>query len=545
MKTIRLGLVLVSLLVLQVFISCFLPLTAKSESAPDVYVGVDLAYGSTQEANVLIDQVSAYTNLIVIGTSKIAYNQTRLNQTCQYAYDKGLSFIIWAPTLSRANRTTWLNNAKQAWGDHFLGFYAFDEPAGRQLDMNETRIHGTPSSYVDAAQRFESSLGGDLNISRAYYNSSDVPLFTADYALYWFDYKSGYDAMFAEFGWNYSRQFNAAICRGAATVQNRDWGAIILWTYTHPPYLESGSELYKDMVLAYDNGAKYIVVFDSNQDYTASSLTGEHFQALQQFWQYVHTNPRKSTPTNARTALVLPDGYGYGFRGPGDKIWGLWEADDLSRNLSLSVSSLLTQYGAKLDIIYDDGLQPGNNGYSKLIYWNDSSLVQSSASSSTSSTAPDLSPTPTETPTDTPPSTKPSDSPPIENPSAPMDYTLPAIAIAVIAGVVAVPAYLFRKKEHCVTFGQTGVGRDYVGSVMVVDGKNYDRYGASFWWDQGSRHTFEFKSPLVVNSTKQYVLASASGLATGETDVLKVAVQTTVTRNYQLVLKTNLRTRAG
>ena len=531
MKTIRLGLVLVSLLVFQVFISSFLPLAAKSESVPDVLVGVDLAYGSTSEAKTLIDQVSSYTNFLVIGTSKITGNQARLNETCQYAYDRGLSFVIWTPTgIGRANRTAWLDNAKQAWGDHFMGFYAFDEPAGRQLDQNDTtRIQGIPSTYVDAAQQFESTLGSQLNATRAYYNSSYVPLFTSDYALYWFDYKAGYDTMFAEFGWNYSRQFNAATCRGAATVQNKDWGAIILWTYTHPPYLESGSELYKDMVLAYDNGAKYIVVFDSNKEYTAGILQGEHLQALQQFWQYTRENPRKSNPVDARTAFVLPNGYGYGFRGPSDKIWGLWEADTLSGNLSISVSNLLDKYGTKLDIIYDDGLQPGNNGYSKLIYWNDSSLVQIPSSTSTISTAPAFSPPPAQV--------QPSDPPPVEKPSPAMDYSLVVVAVAAIAAV-AVPVVMLRKRQHCIIFATTGVGRDFTGAVIVVDGQNFDRYGSSFWWDHGSRHSFEFKSPLFVNGNKQYILTSTNGLPTHESDVLNASMETTVTGNYQLVLKT-------
>ena len=37
--------------------------------------------------------------------------------------------------------------------------------------------------------------------------------------------------------------------------------------------MESGPELYNDMVLAYENGAKYIVVFDSNANYTQNVLT--------------------------------------------------------------------------------------------------------------------------------------------------------------------------------------------------------------------------------------------------------------------------------
>jgi hypothetical protein len=100
-------------------------------------------------------------------------------------------------------------------------------------------------------------------------------------------------------------------------------------------------------------------------------LEEEHLDALKQFWQYVQDNPRKSAPIGDRVAYVLPKDYGYGFRGPNDKIWGLWEADSLSYNLSVSISSLLQEYGTQLDIIYDDGLQPDNTyGYSKLIFWN-------------------------------------------------------------------------------------------------------------------------------------------------------------------------------
>jgi hypothetical protein len=38
--------------------------------------------------------------------------------------------------------------------------------------------------------------------------------------------------------------------------------------------------------------------------------------------------------------------------------------------MSKNVKSLLNDYGEKLDIIYDDGLQPGNTyGYDQLVYW--------------------------------------------------------------------------------------------------------------------------------------------------------------------------------
>ncbi len=124
------------------------------------------------------------------------------------------------------------------------------------------------------------------------------------------------------------------------------------------------------LVSAYDNGAKYIVVFDGNEGWSGGILGQEHLDALRQFWTHVHNNPRKSNPVSERTAYVLPNAYGYGFRGPTDHIWGLWEADALAYNMSVNVKSLLNDCGEKLDIIYDDGLQPGNNyGYNQLIYW--------------------------------------------------------------------------------------------------------------------------------------------------------------------------------
>jgi hypothetical protein len=144
--------------------------------------------------------------------------------------------------------------------------------------------------------------------------------------------------LLAQFGWNYSRQLNVALCRGAATMQNKDWGVIITWTYTEPPYIKSGEELYKDLILAYENGAKYIVVSDWTENYTQGILKEEHLNALKQFWRYVQDNPRESEPISDRVAYVLPKDYAYGFRGPNDKIWGLWEADALSYELSCKVN---------------------------------------------------------------------------------------------------------------------------------------------------------------------------------------------------------------
>jgi hypothetical protein len=171
------------------------------------------------------------------------------------------------------------------------------------------------------------------------------------------------------------------------------------------------------LTFAYENGTKYVVILDTNEDYTQGILKQEHLNALKQFWQYVEDNPRTSDSISDRIAYVLPKDYGYGFRGPNDKIWGLWEADTLSYNLSVSVNSLLEEYGTKLDIIYDDGLEPDStNGYNRLISWN--------------STSPSPSPSPSQQPTS----------------PLPMDYVY-AMATGAVITVVVAAALVLRKRR--------------------------------------------------------------------------------------------------
>jgi hypothetical protein len=259
--------------------------------------------------------------------------------------------------------------------------YAFDEPGGRQLDNASRKVVKDEDwfavNYTEAADKYVNTTFLYLHhMIEDQMCGLQLPLFTSDYALYWFDYKAQYDVVFAEFGWNYSRELNVALCRGAANVQNREWGVMITWTYTKEPYLESGRKLYYDLVLAYKNGAQYILVFDTNENYTHSILKEEHLDALKRFWQYATDNPRAGDPPSDKVAYVLPKGYGYGFRGPDDKIWGLWEADDFSLKISTEVGSLISKYQIsrfqnRLDMIYDDGLKANcSYGYSKLIFWN-------------------------------------------------------------------------------------------------------------------------------------------------------------------------------
>jgi hypothetical protein len=361
-------------------------LVSQPKQDLDIFVGVDVAYDNVEEIKALVDEISAYTNTIVIGSIGITYDLQKLNDVCQYVYEKGMYFIIYKvhplndDLEDLAVQRQWVHEAKPMWGKYFLGLYAYDETGGRQLDDAEYQVvhNWNADNLTDAANKYVSGLDMILNHTiRELLGAENVPLYTSDYALYWFDYKGGYDVVFAEFGWNYSRQLNVALCRGAANVLNRDWGAMITWTYTQPPdhksYLESGDRLYDDLVLAYENGAKYILVFDSNENYTHGTLQPEHKDALKRFWQYAADNPRPSEPPSDRMAYVLPKDYGYGFRGPDDTVWGLWAGHeyDFSFEISTQVGGLLGEYPNRVDMIYDDGLEPGNSyGYSELIFWN-------------------------------------------------------------------------------------------------------------------------------------------------------------------------------
>jgi hypothetical protein len=365
---------LVSLIVLALFLNYYSSVkTPSNTDFQNLYIGVDVAYDDVAGIKSLVDEVSSYTNFIVIGNTAITYNTTELTEVCQYVYDRNMSFIFFTWTPQQPSKQ-WLEEAKNKWGDRFMGLYIYDEVGGKQLDGYKGGTVHEASNYTDAKNQYVSIVNNYLNYVSGRPNSLDLPVFTSDYALYWFDYEAGYDTIFAEFGWNYSRQLNIALCRGAATVQNKEWGVIVTWTYTDPPYIESAEQLYNDMILAYDNGAKYIIVFDSNDNYIQDILQEPHLQTMQQFWKYAKENPRKSNLASNRVAFVLPSDYAYGFRGPNDKIWGLWESDPLSFEISNNLGKLLEQYGAKLDIVYDDGLKLDST-YSRYLFWNDTSSI--------------------------------------------------------------------------------------------------------------------------------------------------------------------------
>ena len=342
------------------------------QSIPEFFVGVEFAYGDISDLKDLVDKVKNYTNLFVVGSLEISFNETLLSETCDYVYDVGLSFILLFTNSIKYKYYypyVWIIKARQKYGDRFLGAYYWDEPGGNQLDNGVSKLIFEAKNYTDAAKAYVEYLHSHLE----YYLYSGARAFTADYGLYWFDYEAGYDVVLCEFGWNHSRQLNVALCRGAASVQNKDWGVMVTWTYNDAPYIESGDELYNDLILAYNAGAKYVVIFNYPKISQYGILTEEHFDALKKFWDHINRKPEKRGAIKGEVAYVLPRDYGFGFRSSSETIWGLWNADEWSEKIWNDVSDLLNDYGCHLDIVYSD--TEFNNAiksrYNKLIFWNE------------------------------------------------------------------------------------------------------------------------------------------------------------------------------
>ena len=312
-------------------------LSQKPASKPAVFIGVSVGYGNESAVYAVADAVYGYANLIIIGSLNVTQDSAALTRVCNFLYQKGFYFIIYVGFANseflppRGPDQGFFGMASTLWGDKFLGVYLFDEAGGGQLDSTDKIILRVPNStleardYTYASEDFVETLTGALTINVDWFNPSPVQsqLFTSDYALYWYDYLSGYGTVFAEFVGDQSRQIAVTLDRGAANVLGKDWGAIITYQENGP---ENATQLYGDMKFAWQSGAKYIVVFDGNSTDASTSgvLTQAHIDAMKQFWNYTKTSTH-GTEYPADTAYVLPEGYGFGLRSASDTIWGLWK----------------------------------------------------------------------------------------------------------------------------------------------------------------------------------------------------------------------------
>ena len=367
--TIIIAILLIALVVASLFL--VIELLSPKTSGREFYVGVDYAYGNqVSEVKALVDKVKDYTNFFIMGSINLTFNRAALDEAANYIVDAKLKLMIHFTGSDQYNYSIfdWMTEAKAKYGDSFLGIYRYDEPGGNQLDNGTFRLIQQATSTSEVSTNYVGNLSSIVN---AYLRFSPK-LFTADYGLYWFDYKSNYTTVFAECVGTESRQRHFALCRGAAEAFHKDWGTIITWKYDNEPYLETGPELYNDLSLAYAAGAKYAVVFSYPQIGTYGTLKDEHFEALQKFWNNRWNNPASLGSAPPEVAYIVPKDYGFGFRNANDTVWGLFNATDLSTKIFNDVNYLTTKYDTRLDILYDEPeiIQPLLAKYSQVYYWN-------------------------------------------------------------------------------------------------------------------------------------------------------------------------------
>jgi len=367
---------LVSILLLTAIFVVFFLQNGLVQTENETFIGIMVGHSTVDEVIAFVDEVKDYVNLIIVSELNITTNSTALYAVFDYLYSEDLYFIPFMAFEEHVDDPNFFEIAEQRWGNHLLGVYTFDEPGGKQMDSAEHRPVPNATSYADAASKYMDTVArvGLLHFASYFNTNEPFTIFTSDYALYWFDYSACYNVVLAEFGWNHSRQLNIALNRGAANVYNNLWGAIVTWTYQNPPYLGTPQELYNDMVLAYQNGAKYIVIFNYPTNQTNYGLlTQEHLESIENFWEYTQNTPKPQK--NAQIAYVLPKDYGFGFRGPNDKIWGLFGPDELSAKIWTDAMNLIETYGTNLDIIYESSDQDISRLYKTLIYWNGTQLI--------------------------------------------------------------------------------------------------------------------------------------------------------------------------
>jgi hypothetical protein len=401
----RLKWVIVVVLLVSLLLAVVVQLPDNTENNAayqvDPYFGISFCGDTAAEAKLLIDKTKDYTNLFVLQSGPISKNETATNEVCDYAFDADLDFIVffgWFDT-EQPWQIPWLNFAKNRWGDSFLGVYLFDEPGGVQLDYNwkswwrhiqevDPEFYQTIRSYIEqdenqtvnrdyaeAKRRYLDNLWTHVELDKL--SERSINAFTSDYALYWFDYLAGYDTVFVELGWDHYTPNHIGLCRGAAKVQQKDWGTIIVWKDRDPETgngtYKTGPEMLYDMHTSYKAGADYIIIFNYPTNPPGNPygiLEPEHFEAMQQFWDYMQHHPDEYGKTEAQAALVLPENYAWGMRHIDDRIWGYWGPDELSLQIWKLYHDLLVQYGTALDIVYDDPDFPLEGIYQEIYYWN-------------------------------------------------------------------------------------------------------------------------------------------------------------------------------
>ena len=181
----------------------------------------------------------------------------------------------------------------------------------------------------------------------------------------------GYNTVFAELFGGQTDAQTLALVRGAADMQDKNWGVMIEWANRLSITLQSGTQMYDEMRQAYEDGAEYAVVFNYSPSGNGTGLLqAKQFASIQKFWTDVVQNPKVTNNVTAQDALVLPTDYGWGMRSQNDTIWGIWQPDASSQQVWNSVQQSLAKYGSRLDIVYADPSYSTAGRYQRVFYWN-------------------------------------------------------------------------------------------------------------------------------------------------------------------------------
>ena len=100
----------------------------------DAYVGITYCGDTVQGGKALIDKVKDYTNLFLLNSGTLQRDLDSVTELGDYAIAKGMYFMPYFGNYVQSTLSPWLDSAKERWGDHFLGVYYADEPAGKMLD---------------------------------------------------------------------------------------------------------------------------------------------------------------------------------------------------------------------------------------------------------------------------------------------------------------------------------------------------------------------------------------------------------------------------
>ena len=103
-----------------------------------------------------------------------------MDESCDYLFSSRLNFIVLFTSFPMYNDSNgwigytifdWIVDAKQKYGDQFLGIYRFDEPGGNQLDngtsiiIYNTRTFSYPDNPTGYAEVSEGYVGQPISHS--------------------------------------------------------------------------------------------------------------------------------------------------------------------------------------------------------------------------------------------------------------------------------------------------------------------------------------------------------------------------------------------